>query len=82
MDTKPDWQHGHHGKTGVDLWFNGQRIHINPQANAAVDVFEIRTAADDIHFRWDSGTDNRPDGFALLPPCMAVVDHHDINPLG
>ena len=26
--------------------------------------------------------DARPDGFALLPPCVAVVDHHDINPLG
>jgi hypothetical protein len=64
--------------TGVDLWFNGQRVHIAKQANAEVDVFAIRTDEDFINFRWDSGEDvgpngrPDPDGFALLQPCDAV----------
>jgi hypothetical protein len=67
---------------GVDIWFNGRHVHIDPQANAEVDVFAVRTDLDSIHFRWDSGTDARPDGFALQQPCVQVIDHHDMNPLG
>ena len=74
---KPDNRPGHHGETGVDLWFNDRHLHIAPQANGEIDVFAVRTDADSIVLAWDSGTDARPDGFNLLQPCTAVpVDAH------
>jgi len=65
-------------KTGADLWFNGVHRHIDFQANGSIDVFAVRTDADFITLKWDSGTDKNPDGFAMMAPCIQAVDpHHD-----
>jgi hypothetical protein len=82
-------------QTGVDLWFNGRKVHINPQANGAIDDIDIRLASSTIHFRWDSGTAGHDDGFAMLAPCAVVpvapvlpqaeiapIDHFDFHHFG
>jgi hypothetical protein len=63
---------------GTDLWFNGERLHFDHQANGTVNIVEVRTDADFITLRWDTGHDDAADGFCFQPPCISAVNLPDL----
>lgn len=81
------------GGTGTSFWFNGDRIDIRSDdqpgghlPNNDLLVIQVKTTADVVHFRYDTGHSAAADGFAMLtclkaseqPASATVLDlHHD-----